>query len=82
MAQWLFLKILETEKGIPKCTHQKKPYNLCNIFRNSQMAVQTQRLKRLLIADASALIFRGSTITAKDPQYKGGWSLLSCIIII
>ena len=38
--------------------------------------VQTQTLKRLLIADASSLIFRGSSITAKDPQYKGGWSYL------
>lgn len=31
---------------------------------------------KLLIADASSLIFRGSTIITKDPQYKGGWSFL------
>ena len=34
--------------------------------------------KRFLIADASSLIFRGAfAIKAKDPNYNGGWSLLS-----
>eukprot|EP01084_Bolivina_argentea_P313015 541990_1 len=49
--------------------------NICYFITFS--LVSETMSKRLLIADASSLIFRGSAIKHKsDPQYKGGWSFL------
>ena len=44
--------------------------------------MSSTKMRRLLIADGSSLIFRGGAIKTNDPNYKGGWSLLSCDYLI